>query len=217
MAESNPPTNTTPAPEPAVEKTDITGTTTTSSQTPPPPPPSEDKPSDAPVEPAAPPAAVPEPPKNDNVGDETKSVATTALTLISSGPVWPTLEENHPLAKFQARLPELLAAAEHAQIWGITLSAATPIPFHTTLILQKFLRANYNDVDKAYKQLLDTLKWRRKENPEGAVEEIFSEVKYDGLGYITKIKTKEGDEKVVTWNIYGACKDTRSTFGDLDG
>ncbi|KAI5795310.1 CRAL-TRIO domain-containing protein [Peziza echinospora] len=138
------------------------------------------------------------------------------ISTISSSIAWPALEATHPLAQFQARLPELLEAADHNLIWGITLSATAPIPFHTTLILQKFLRANFNNVEGAYTQLLDTLKWRKEYNPEAAVAEEFSEAKFGGLGWVSKLKVGEGVEKVVTWNIYGACKDTKKTFGDLD-
>ncbi|KAF8473182.1 hypothetical protein BDZ91DRAFT_845684 [Kalaharituber pfeilii] len=144
-----------------------------------------------------------------------KLVAVPEAPATPSGPVWPPIDKDHPLAKFQARLPELLKDAGHNLIWGITLSSEQPIPFHTTFVLQKFLRANLNNVDLAYNQLLGTLKWRKSFNPEAAMTEFFSEEKFGGLGYVTKIKTNEG-EKIVTWNIYGACKDAKRTFGDVD-
>ncbi|KAF8427742.1 hypothetical protein EV426DRAFT_366501 [Tirmania nivea] len=145
---------------------------------------------------------------------EAPAAATTAL-VISSGLSWPALDKLHPLAQFQSRLPELLETAGHDHIWGITLSADEPIPFHTTLVLQKFLRANCNNIDAAYTQLLETLKWRKAYKPMAACEEEFSETKFGGLGYIMKTQTKDG-EKIVTYNIYGACKEPKRTFGDLE-
>lgn len=135
--------------------------------------------------------------------------------IISSGPSWPALDKDHPLTQFQSRLPEILKDVGHSLIWGITLSAKEPIPFHTTLVLQKFLRANSNNVDAAYNQLLATLKWRKDFNPEVVCDEEFSERKFNGLGYVMKTKTKDG-EKIITYNIYGSCKDPKRTFGDLD-
>ncbi|KAI9757774.1 MAG: Non-classical phosphatidylinositol transfer protein (PITP) [Chaenotheca gracillima] len=94
-------------------------------------------------------------------------------------------------------------------------------PFHTLLILQKFLRANENDVEKAATQLTSTLKWRKEFGVKKIVEEErFDERIYGGLGYVTVIPRqggeKEGWKEVVTWNIYGAVQDKKATFGDLD-
>lgn len=135
--------------------------------------------------------------------------------VISAGLSWPALDKDHPLAKFQSRLPEILVTAGYNHIWGITLSAQEPIPFHTTLVLQKFLRANHNNVDAAYNQLLATLEWRKGFNPEAVCDEEFSERKFSGLGYVMKTKTKDG-EKIITYNIYGSCKEPKRTFGDID-
>lgn len=135
--------------------------------------------------------------------------------ITATGPTWPSIAKNHPLSRFQSMLPDLLKQADHNLIWGVTLSAEEPIPFHTTLILQKFLRGYGNNVDVAYNQLLETLKWRKVYRPEAAMEEFFSEDKFGGLGYVTKTKTKDG-EKIITYNIYGACKDPKKTFGNLD-
>ena len=166
------------------------------------------------VEPVAVPEAAPTTPAPEAVPEATP--AAVEAPAAPTGPVWPTLDDSHILAKFQARLPKLLEDAGHDLIWGIKLSATAPIPFHTTLILQKFLRANENRIEDAYTQLLDTLKWRKEFNPEAAIDETFSEERFKGLGYVNTIKTKEG-ERVVTWNIYGACKEPKKTFGDLDG
>ena len=50
--------------------------------------------------------------------------------------------------------------------------------------------------------------------------EVFDKTRFEGLGYIAKIKGVPGsvnDTDVATFNIYGAVKDTKKTFGDLDG
>ncbi|RPB23442.1 CRAL/TRIO domain-containing protein [Terfezia boudieri ATCC MYA-4762] len=154
-----------------------------------------------------------EPLKVESLKVESPAAITTPV--ISSGLSWPAIDKRHPLAQFQARLPELLKTAGHDYIWGITLSADEPISFHTTLVLQKFLRANCNNIEAAYSQLLETLKWRKAYNPMAACEEEFSQTKFGGLGYIMKTQTNDG-EKIVTYNIYGACKEPKKTFGDLD-
>lgn len=62
-------------------------------------------------------------------------------------------------------------------------------PAHTTLIiLQKFLRANMNDLAKAKEQLVNALKWRKEYKPHEALHETFSADKFGGLGYVTIVK-----------------------------
>lgn len=108
-------------------------------------------------------------------------------------------------------LPEILMNAEHNEMWGVTLDASTThIP--TTVVLQKFLRANHSDVEKAKQQLIDALKWRKKMDPIKLVDEgAYNKAKFGGLGYVTTY-----GKETVTWNIYGAVKDTKTTFGDVE-
>ena len=88
------------------------------------------------------------------------------------------------------------------------------------MILQKFLRANLNDLPKAKSQLLEALKWRKSYEPLKAKDEVFDASKFGGLGFVTTIKdAKEtkNDEDVAVFNIYGsAAKDPKKTFGDVD-
>ncbi|KAI9805513.1 MAG: hypothetical protein M1825_000764 [Sarcosagium campestre] len=137
-------------------------------------------------------------------------------------------DSKHPLRALQLRLPELIKEASYSEVFHVDLSTVDPPPASTTLILQKFLRANENDVERAAAQLLGVLKWRKEYNPRAAADEEFDIDKFGGLGYITVIKgTKsvEGDksddfkgkdEVIVSWNIYGAAKDTAKVFGDVD-
>jgi hypothetical protein len=50
-------------------------------------------------------------------------------------------------------------------------------------------------------------------------EQVFDKTKFQGLGYVTRLRNVIGssnEEDIATFNIYGAVKDTKKTFGDLD-
>ncbi|KAH7077984.1 phosphatidylinositol transfer protein SFH5 [Paraphoma chrysanthemicola] len=135
----------------------------------------------------------------------------------TTGPVWPEIGPDHPLTKFYDAFEALVSQAEHAEVYGITLSKSSP--FHTKLILQKFLRANQNDLEKAKQQLLETLKWRKQFDPVKAVSETFDKSKFGGLGYVLEVEgvpESKNKKDIVTFNIYGAVKDKKATFGDLE-
>jgi hypothetical protein len=164
--------------------------------------------------------AEPAPPTTATSASANLVPAATATAAPAGKGVWPDLAEDHPLSQLLAKLPTLLTDAGHDEIYGVTLkplpeasSAAKP-DFHTLLILQKFLRANLNDVAKAEEQLLSTLKWRKEFDPAGAAAEAHKREKYDGLGLVTVLDTEDGGvgKQVVTWNIYGAVKDYELTF-----
>lgn len=133
-------------------------------------------------------------------------------------PTWPELPTEHPLRSLKGKLLSILHESQHSEIWGITLSANEPVPFTTLIILQKFLRANANNVEKAADQLLATLKWRKEFDPVKAKGETFDGERFGGLGYVTVLdRPGSGAQKeVCTWNIYGAVKDNKKTFGDVD-
>ncbi|KAI9661176.1 MAG: Non-classical phosphatidylinositol transfer protein (PITP) [Bathelium mastoideum] len=136
----------------------------------------------------------------------------------TSGPVWPEIDDHHPLFQFEGALKDILGEADYNEVYGIQLDQSGA--FHTKLILQKFLRANANDVSKAKQQLLETLKWRRRFQPLKCVDEVYSAARFEGLGYVTVldgILNSPNKTDVVTFNIYGAVKDPKFTFEDLDG
>ena len=146
----------------------------------------------------------------------------------STAPTWPSLSDSHTLSKFRAKLPSLLSSAgvdsAHSEIYGIDLKTSSE--FHQNLILQKFLRANANDLDKASTQLAQTLKWRREFQPLKTIDETFSSERFGGLGYVIRLENvpdspnaKDEEEKgdVATFNIYGSVKDPKLTFEDIDG
>ncbi|CAH0044738.1 unnamed protein product [Clonostachys solani] len=119
------------------------------------------------------------------------------------------------LSKLTARLPEILKKAEYSEMWGIELKdIETSVP--AKIVLQKFLRAKGGDVDVAAKQLEDALKWRKELKPTELVERTFDADTFEGLGYATVHKNAAGLETVITWNIYGAVKSFKKTFGDVD-
>lgn len=138
-------------------------------------------------------------------------------TSTSSEPSWPELKDDHPLSKLLAELPQITKDADYNEVYGIELGPAKP--FHSKLILQKFLRANSNDLGKAKEQLLATLKWRKEFQPLKAKEESFEKGRFAGLGYVIKLSVPASTNKidVATFNIYGAVKDNKAAFGDLDG
>ncbi|KAF1978512.1 CRAL/TRIO domain-containing protein [Bimuria novae-zelandiae CBS 107.79] len=130
---------------------------------------------------------------------------------------WPETPADHPLSKLFSQVEELTKDAGHSEVYGITISSTNE--FHTKLILQKFLRANQDDLEKAKQQLLDTLKWRKEFDPVKAAGETFEKSRFEGLGYILRVEGVPGSlnkSDVVTFNIYGAVKDNKKTFGDLE-
>jgi hypothetical protein len=153
---------------------------------------------------------------SESAPSDAKPEATEASTVTpTQGPFWPETAPNHPLTQFYDAFEALVTEASHNEVYGVELSKSSP--FHTKLILQKFLRANQNDLVKAKQQLLDTLKWRKEFDPTKAASETFD--KYSGLGYVLEIEgVPESPNKrdIATFNIYGAVKDNKATFGDLE-
>jgi hypothetical protein len=101
-------------------------------------------------------------------------------------------------------------------MWGVTLSEDSHVP--TTIVLEKFLRANTKDVAKAKVQLIEALKWRKKIQPQELLASTeFDAMKFGGLGYVTTYpKSAAHKKEIVTWNIYGAVKDNKATFGNVE-
>ncbi|KAI3531672.1 phosphatidylinositol transfer protein sfh5 [Colletotrichum abscissum] len=127
----------------------------------------------------------------------------------------PVEKAQTPLSSLFEKLPTILAEAKHNEMWGVQLSDDTHIP--TTVVLQKFLRANDDDVSKAADQLQKALVWRRDTNPGKLLDEVsFDASKFGDLGYVTTHKDAQGKEMIITWNIYGAVKDRKATFGNVD-
>ncbi|KAH7158228.1 CRAL-TRIO domain-containing protein [Dactylonectria estremocensis] len=119
-----------------------------------------------------------------------------------------------PATKLNARLADIIATAGHSEMWGVQLSDIEHVP--TKVVLQKFLRANNNDVAAAERQLSAALQWRKKMQPASLVTQTFDKKKFNDLGFITTHKADDGKETIITWNIYGSVKDNKATFGNVE-
>ena len=124
------------------------------------------------------------------------------------------LANNVPLRQFFEALPKIISKVGHNEMWGITLKDSKNIPTVNTLI--KFLRANDGNIDEAIAQLHKALTWRKLNKPLELMTTAFSEEKFKDLGFVTMYDgpTGSGNRIVVTWNIYGAAKDVKTTFED---
>lgn len=121
-----------------------------------------------------------------------------------------------PLARFFQELPAIYKEADYREMWGIELSDSPETHVPTSIVATKFLRANTNDVAKAKKQLIEALQWRKKMEPLKLLESTkFDKSKFGDLGFVTTYEGTKGKE-IVTWNIYGAVKENKATFGDVD-
>ena len=119
-----------------------------------------------------------------------------------------------PLTKLNARLEDIFSKTLHKEMWGVQLTNIDHVP--TKVVLQKFLHANNDDPVAAEKQLTQALEWRKKMNPTALVTQTFDKSKFGDLGYVTVHKGENGKETIITWNIYGAVKDNKATFGNVE-
>ncbi|EFE39828.1 CRAL/TRIO domain protein [Trichophyton verrucosum HKI 0517] len=125
------------------------------------------------------------------------------------------LTKHAGLTQLFDRLPAILEATGHNEMWGVTLKDTEDIP--TVNIMIKFLRANEGNVKAAEEQLTKALEWRKEMKPLEIVKNMkFSAKKFKNLGFITTYGVGEA-KSVFTWNIYGAVKNIDETFGDLKG
>lgn len=114
------------------------------------------------------------------------------------------------LSKLFAELPSIISEAGCFEMWGVELTEDSHVP--TTIVLEKFLRANNKDVAKAKAQLVEALKWRKSMQPAQLLADFqFDPAKFGGVGYVTTY-----GKEIVTWNIYGAVKDNKATFGNVE-
>ena len=132
----------------------------------------------------------------------------------------PAASPSTPLQQLFAELPSITSEAGYQEMWGISLSNDSDVP--TSIVLEKFLRANVEkdgkkNVAKAKAQLIEALKWRKKMDPVKLLAQTeFSSAKFGGLGYVTVYPQEGKGKEIVTWNIYGAVKDNKDTFGNVE-
>ena len=79
-------------------------------------------------------------------------------------------------------------------------------------MLIKFLRARSLDVKAASDMLAATLKWRAEFKVDEVMGETFDAEVFGKLGRVYGVD-KEG--RPVTYNLYGAVKDMKAVFGDV--
>ncbi len=159
--------------------------------------------------PAIEPGAVP----SGVVEEQKPVVAPTAPTTALPEKETPA-PATSPLAKLFEELPSIIKEADHNEMWGVTLADESHVP--TTIVLEKFLRANTKDVSKAKAQLIEALKWRKRMEPAKLLEAEYSSADFGDLGYVTTYQAADGGPKeIITWNIYGAVRDIKATFGDV--
>jgi hypothetical protein len=137
----------------------------------------------------------------------------------SNGPTWIESAADSPLSQFCTALASIRETADYHEVYGLDISDSNS--FHSKLILQKFLRANANDLEKAKGQLLETLRWRKQFQPLEQLKAAHDKARFGGFGYVTEIESvpgsvREGGKEIVTYNLYGAVKDKAKTFGDVE-
>jgi hypothetical protein len=172
--------------------------------------------------PEVPPKAEPAP----TTAAEQAPTAEVAKVEESAPPVVPSKTETAPtagkstlvtpIAKLFAELPSIIKEADHGEMWGVTLGDASDVP--TSIVLEKFLRANTKDVPKAKAQLIEALKWRKRMDPVKLLTDTeFDKAKFGDLGYVSVYpKTENHEKEIVTWNIYGGVKNLKETFGNVE-
>ncbi|SPO03765.1 related to SFH5 - phospholipid transporter [Cephalotrichum gorgonifer] len=161
--------------------------------------------------PAAVPAAVPAPAQDASAKEESKEEQKEEPKEEPSAKEEP---KETPLTKLANRLPAIKEKAGHDEMWGVTLVDIDHAP--TAVVLQKFLRANGGDVALAESQLTSALEWRKTTNPAALLDEkAYDQAKFGDLGYVTTHEGSDGKQTIITWNIYGAVKNNKATFGDI--
>ena len=168
----------------------------------------------APASEPAPVAAISEPVKSEAVQETAPAAIVPEKVEANQSPA-AAASPSTPLSKLVAELPAILAEAGYQEMWGVELSNESSVP--TSIVLEKFLRANTKDVAKAKAQLIEALKWRKEMNPAKLLKDTeFDAGKFGGLGYVTVYHNKEGGKEIVTWNIYGGVKNNKDTFGNVE-
>jgi hypothetical protein len=114
---------------------------------------------EAPLQTLTAPAPAPEVP----IKEEKKTEASETQSKTEPAPGGdvqrPVSPPGTPLSKLFAELPSVIADAQYTEMWGVELTNSFDVP--TSIVLEKFLRANTQDVAKAKAQLSGALKWRK--------------------------------------------------------
>lgn len=118
----------------------------------------------------------------------------------------------------QSKLPEVFAKAytettptpTSITLWGVTLG---PTPdAKASVLLAKFVRARELNVGAAQEMLVATLRWRDEFKIGEIMQEEFDA---DVFGRLGRVFGKDKEGRPVTYNLYGAVKDMKAVFGDV--
>ncbi|KAF8518948.1 CRAL-TRIO domain-containing protein [Hysterangium stoloniferum] len=129
--------------------------------------------------------------------------------------------EWNALKEFRTLIPDAFAEAFPDQadarttpikLWGITINPTQFDDARVSVVLMKFLRARHLNPTEASSMLVSTLRWRDIFKPEETLEEEFPKEVFGELGYVFG---KDKDGRPVTYNLYGANKDLKAVFGDI--
>ncbi|KAI0369848.1 CRAL/TRIO domain-containing protein [Pilatotrama ljubarskyi] len=111
---------------------------------------------------------------------------------------------------FSKAYPDASPAPTSVTLWGVTLST-TP-DAKASVVLAKFARARELNVAQAAEMLVATLRWRDEFKIDEVVKEEFDQ---DVFGRLGKVFGKDKEGRPVTYNLYGAVKDMKAVFGDV--
>ncbi|KAH9852631.1 CRAL/TRIO domain-containing protein [Lenzites betulinus] len=172
-----------------------------------------------------------EEPKETKAIEETPATPSTETTEEEAEPTPTEVEEpqNALTRKFtdaewtavkglRAKLPEVFTKAypdadpapTSIVLWGVTLSTVPDAK--ASVVLAKFARARDLDVTRAEEMLGATLRWRDELKIDEVLKEEFDQ---DVFGRLGKVFGKDKEGRPVTYNLYGAVKDMKATFGDV--
>ncbi|KAM6497051.1 CRAL-TRIO domain containing protein [Amanita muscaria] len=132
-----------------------------------------------------------------------------------------TEQEWHALKGFREQLPAMLEDAYEDpkaretpfKIWGITIDPVHPNnDARVSVVLMKFLRAPHLSIPDARDMFVSALRWRKIFDIDACIEETFPQDVFGQLGHIYG-EDKEG--RPIVYNLYGANKDLKTVFGDV--
>jgi hypothetical protein len=143
-------------------------------------------------------------PRNVGSTQSTEPQPTTAAPGVAILATPTELALSTPLKELFAHLPAIISSTNHSEIWGVKLTDPfTSIP--TQIILQKYLNANDQDVNRAKDQLTKSLAWRAKMKPLELTKAKYSKEKFGRLGYVTvydgdaEESTEPEAKEIFTW------------------
>ncbi|KIY68870.1 CRAL/TRIO domain-containing protein [Cylindrobasidium torrendii FP15055 ss-10] len=162
------------------------------------------------LEPAS--AASPAPVEDGKKVDEPQNALTKKFTTAEWASI-NQLRKELPAIFEEAYKEKKDAKPTSITLWGVPINSLNPkADARVTVILLKFLRARNLSVREAKTMLINTLRWRDEFNVEAAMKEEFPKDVFDGIGYTFKT---DKDGRPVCYNLYGAIKDTKVVFGDV--